>query len=175
MPAALNRSLGQQVQVDLDASEVDYRVPTLRRGLLEVGPLTVNRIGLFGLAMTSRAQGQVDHVRVLPRLIPVRELARGRRRSAVGADESVEHGGTDLVGLHEYVPGDDLRRLHWATSARTGSTSTPSPTAPRSPLPAPATTPPASPAWSSAASRRTSPRPSATAGPARSAGSTPAT
>jgi uncharacterized protein (DUF58 family) len=38
----------------------------------------------------------------------------------VGADESVEHGGTDLVGLHEYVPGDDLRRLHWATSARTG-------------------------------------------------------
>ena len=120
VPATVTRNLTQQVSVDLDASEVDYRVPTLRRGLLEVGPLTVHRIGLFGLAMTARPIGQVDHVRVLPRSIPVREMARGRRRSAVGADESVEHGGTDLVGLHEYVPGDDLRRLHWATSARTG-------------------------------------------------------
>ena len=35
--------------------------------------------------------------------------------------ESLELGGTDLVGLHEYTVGDDLRRLHWATSARTGT------------------------------------------------------
>ncbi|NNG18032.1 DUF58 domain-containing protein [Naumannella sp. ID2617S] len=110
----------QELQVDLDAGELDYRVPTPRRGLLQVGPLTMHRVGVFGLTLTSRPQGEVDHVRVLPRSIPIREMARGRRRSAVGADESVEHGGTDLVGLHEYVPGDDLRRLHWATSARTG-------------------------------------------------------
>jgi uncharacterized protein (DUF58 family) len=32
----------------------------------------------------------------------------------------VPHGGTDLIGLREYLPGDDLRRLHWATSARSG-------------------------------------------------------
>lgn len=29
-------------------------------------------------------------------------------------------GGTSLVNLREYVPGDDLRWVHWATSARTG-------------------------------------------------------
>lgn len=110
----------QSVDVEMNAEAVTYRVPTRRRGLLEIGPLVVSSIGLFGLAMNSRPQGQVDYVRVLPRLVPLVEMARGRRRSAVGADESVEHGGTDLVGLHEYVPGDDLRRLHWATSARTG-------------------------------------------------------
>lgn len=110
----------QSVDVELNADAVTYRVPTRRRGLLEIGPLVVSSIGLFGLAMNSRPQGQVDYVRVLPRLVPLVEMAKGRRRSAVGADESVEHGGTDLVGLHEYVPGDDLRRLHWATSARTG-------------------------------------------------------
>lgn len=110
----------QRIHVPLDGGEVRYRVPTLRRGLLPVGPLESNRIGPFGLAMSRRPSGHVDYVRVLPRAIPVREIARGRRRSAVGADESMEYGGTDLVGLHEYVPGDDLRRLHWATSARTG-------------------------------------------------------
>jgi len=48
-------------------------------------------------------------------------LPAGLRRSHVGAEERIAHGGTDLVGLREYVPGDDLRRLHWATSARRGA------------------------------------------------------
>lgn len=107
-------------RVELKASRVTYRVPTERRGLIEIGPLTINRVGPFGLAMASGVLGAIDRVRVLPQRIPLREMVPGRRRSAVGADESAEHGGTDLVGLHEYVPGDDLRRLHWATSARTG-------------------------------------------------------
>lgn len=106
--------------VELRTSGLTYRVPTERRGLIEIGPLTITRAGPFGLAVASGVVGAVDHVRVLPQLVPVREMVSGRRRSAVGADESAEHGGTDLVGLHEYVPGDDLRRLHWATSARTG-------------------------------------------------------
>jgi uncharacterized protein (DUF58 family) len=64
--------------------------------------------------------GDVTDVRVVPRVLPVRGLPSGVRRGHVGADERVERGGTDLVGLREYVPGDDLRRLHWATSAKTG-------------------------------------------------------
>lgn len=111
---------GSPQVIDLTGDEVRHRVPTQRRGLIAVGPLSVHRVGLFGLAVATGTQGAVDHVRVLPRLTPVHRLPRGRRRSAVGADESAEHGGTDLVGLHEYVPGDDLRRLHGPTSARTG-------------------------------------------------------
>lgn len=112
---------GRQLRwVELDSDEISYRVPTLRRGLIQVGPLAVSRIGVFGLAIASGTQGALDHVRVLPRRLPVHRMPRGRRRSAVGADESAERGGTDLVGLHDYVPGDDLRRIHWATSARTG-------------------------------------------------------
>lgn len=111
----------QRFAVDVDGDEVRYRVPTLRRGLLPIGPMSVHRVGLFALAMTTQEAGDVEQVRVLPRRVPLTQLAKGRRRSAVGADESVEHGGTDLVGLHEYIAGDDLRRLHWATTARTGT------------------------------------------------------
>lgn len=101
--------------------EVSYPIPTVRRGRLLVGPFTLHRYGLAGLAAGRTDIGDVVAVRVLPRVLPVRGLPAGARRGHVGTDERVEHGGTDLVGLREYVAGDDLRRLHWATSARTGT------------------------------------------------------
>jgi uncharacterized protein (DUF58 family) len=101
-------------------AEIAYQIPTERRGRLAVGPLEMRRRALAGLAENRAALGGTVQVRVLPRVLPVYGMPSGVRRSHTGADERVEHGGTDLVGLREYAPGDDLRRLHWATSARTG-------------------------------------------------------
>jgi uncharacterized protein (DUF58 family) len=103
-----------------EESSVEYPIPTVRRGVLPIGPLELRRPGLAGLASARVSVGDVTEVRVVPRVLPVRGLPSGVRRGHVGADERVERGGTDLVGLREYVPGDDLRRLHWATSAKTG-------------------------------------------------------
>jgi uncharacterized protein (DUF58 family) len=100
---------------------VPYAIPTPRRGLVEVGPVRLRRVGIAGLAEHTSSVGGVDQVRVLPRRIPLSGLPSGTRRTASGADVAMELGGTDLVGLHEYAVGDDLRRLHWATSARTGT------------------------------------------------------
>jgi hypothetical protein len=102
-------------------SEVSYTVPTDRRGRLRIGPLWINRYGFAGLVVASSPEGGESVVRVLPRVLPVRALPPGARRGHVGAEERVARGGTDITGLHEYVPGDDLRRVHWATSARTGT------------------------------------------------------
>ena len=104
-----------------ESATVEYPIPTARRGVLPVGPLELRRHGLAGLADSRAVLGDAVPVRVVPRVLPVRGLPSGVRRGQVGADERVERGGTDLVGLREYVPGDDLRRLHWATSARTGT------------------------------------------------------
>ena len=104
-----------------ESRAVEYPIPTARRGVLAVGPLELRRHGLAGLAESRAVLGDTVEVRVVPRVLPVRGLPAGVRRGQVGADERVERGGTDLVGLREYVPGDDLRRLHWATSARTGT------------------------------------------------------
>ncbi|MEJ2856817.1 MULTISPECIES: DUF58 domain-containing protein [unclassified Saccharothrix] len=124
---ASDQVAGDVVPVDIpllrpgQTVKVEYPIPTHTRGLLPVGPLTLNRRGLAGLAVARTVLGGVVEVRVVPRVLPVRGLPGGVRRGHVGADERVERGGTDLVGLREYVPGDDLRRLHWATSARTGT------------------------------------------------------
>ncbi|CCH30574.1 hypothetical protein BN6_32700 [Saccharothrix espanaensis DSM 44229] len=124
---ATDEVAGNVVAVDIpplhpgQSTKVEYPIPTHTRGLLRVGPLTLSRRGLAGLAHARTVVGDVVDVRVVPRVLPVRGLPGGVRRGHVGADERVERGGTDLVGLREYVPGDDLRRLHWATSARTGT------------------------------------------------------
>ncbi len=99
---------------------VDYPVATPRRGLVPVGPVVLRRSGLAGLASLAAEVGPVEHVRVLPRRVPVAALVPGRHRANAGGEASLDNGGTDLVGLHEYAMGDDLRRLHWATSARSG-------------------------------------------------------
>jgi len=118
---------GRLVPVDLPegvrgaAVSVRYPIPTPRRGLLAVGPVHLRRYGLSGMAATTTEVGSVDRVRVLPRRVPVASVMPGRRRATAGGDRSDDFGGTDLVGLHEYAMGDDLRRLHWATSARTGA------------------------------------------------------
>jgi uncharacterized protein (DUF58 family) len=125
--AATDRIAGEPVAVDVppigpgERISVDYRIPTERRGVFPVGPLTLRRKGFLDIADSRTVLGDTVEVRVVPRVLPVRGVPAGVRRGHVGADERVEHGGTDLVGLREYVPGDDLRRLHWATSARTGT------------------------------------------------------
>jgi len=102
-------------------TEVRYPIPTARHGLLPVGPLRLRRLGLAGLAEGTAVLPGVIEVRVRPRVLPIRGLPPGAKRGHVGAEEKVAHGGTDLVALREYLPGDDVRRLHWATSARTGA------------------------------------------------------
>lgn len=100
--------------------ETKYQIPTTRRGPVAVGPLRLQRVGVAGLAVARAELGGTVTVHVLPRVLPCRGLPAGVRRGHVGADERVERGGTDLLALREYVAGDDLRRVHWATTARTG-------------------------------------------------------
>ncbi len=95
-------------------------MPVQRRGVVATGPVRLHRQGLADLFRVTAVHGSAAQVTVLPRVLRCRGLPPGVRRGQVGADERVLQGGTDLVGLREYVPGDDLRRLHAATSARTG-------------------------------------------------------
>lgn len=103
-----------------DSGVVEVPVPTGRRGLLPVGPFVLERRSLVDLVRSRERRGGSSTLQVTPRLIVASGPPTGRRRGHAGAQERVEHGGTDLVGLREYVPGDDLRRVHWASSARHG-------------------------------------------------------
>ncbi|MGR6320815.1 DUF58 domain-containing protein [Micromonospora soli] len=101
-------------------TEVRYEVPTHRRGVVPVGPLRVTRRDPLGLVTLARSYGGRVPVWVHPRIHPLTAVPTGAGRSLDGRTDSVPHGSITFDSLREYVVGDELRRVHWRTSARVG-------------------------------------------------------
>ncbi|GAB4104425.1 hypothetical protein GCM10028790_34440 [Micromonospora taraxaci] len=101
-------------------TEVRYEVPTHRRGVVPVGPLRVTRRDPLGLVALARPYGAVVPVWVYPRIHPLTAVPTGAGRSLDGRVDGVPHGSITFDSLREYVVGDELRRVHWRTSARVG-------------------------------------------------------
>ncbi|SNT59777.1 Uncharacterized conserved protein, DUF58 family, contains vWF domain [Asanoa hainanensis] len=99
---------------------VDYPVPTTRRGVVLVGPLRVARRDPLGLVTAARSHGGTGTVWVHPRIHPLTAVPVGALRSLDGRVDNVPHGTITFDSLREYVVGDELRRVHWRTSARIG-------------------------------------------------------
>ncbi|EHR62015.1 DUF58 domain-containing protein [Saccharomonospora cyanea] len=98
-----------------------YELPTTRRGRYAVGPLTLYRVGPFGLASRRWTAGETATLWVHPRRLaarplPGRLLRHARHTGTPGALRGVE----DLRDVREYVPGDEVRHLYWKATARTG-------------------------------------------------------
>ncbi|MEV7327273.1 DUF58 domain-containing protein [Micromonospora sp. NPDC093244] len=101
-------------------TEVRYEVPTDRRGVVPVGPLRVTRRDPLGLVALARPYGETTPVWVHPRIHPLTAVPTGAGRSLDGRVDGVPHGSITFDSLREYVVGDELRRVHWRTSARVG-------------------------------------------------------
>lgn len=94
------------------------RLPTSRRGVVASGPLLVDRDDAFGLAHRTLDTGESAELYVRPRPVPLPEIGASLARSVDGpqADTTME-GTLAFHALREYVPGDELRHVHWRASA----------------------------------------------------------
>jgi uncharacterized protein (DUF58 family) len=99
---------------------VDYPVPTDRRGVVTIGPLQVQRHDPLGAARVSRRHGATSTVWVYPKVHPLTAMPVGVARSLDGRIDRVPHGSITFDTLREYVIGDELRHVHWRTTARVG-------------------------------------------------------
>lgn len=99
-----------------------YRLPTLRRGEIPVGPLTLTRGDPFGFFRRVIDYGERRVLVVRPRTVPLALLASSLAASLDGPDtDSAPSGTTTFHALREYVFGDDVRHIHWRSSARAGT------------------------------------------------------
>jgi uncharacterized protein (DUF58 family) len=98
-----------------------YRLPTTRRGIYDVGPVEVRRSDPFGLCRTVLRLGEPQRIAVHPRLARLDPLPTGTSRNLEGPSTDLSPQGTiTFHRLREYVVGDDLRTVHWPTTARLG-------------------------------------------------------
>ena len=112
----LERLAGQR------ASTVAYTVRAEVRGRYEVGPLVVRLTDPFGLCELSRSFATVAHMTVVPHVVdlPNVRLAGEYAGSGDSRARSVAVHGEDDIATREYRNGDDLRRVHWRSTARVG-------------------------------------------------------
>lgn len=104
-------------------AEVAYRLPTKQRGALTVGPLEM-RIG-DPLGLTSTSIGASDQITLV---VHAQLIDLGILHASASSDPTAENqptrslatGGDEFFALRPYVVGDELRRVHWPASARTG-------------------------------------------------------
>lgn len=104
------------------SSNVAYRLPTTARGIVAVGPMSIEITDPFGLATARPRAAPVAEITVLPRVDDIPPLPRTVGPDPDGSTEtgSLGRNGEDFAALRAYVVGDDLRRVHWPSSARTG-------------------------------------------------------
>jgi len=100
-----------------------YRIPTERRGILGIGPLTVEVTDPFRLATVQVRGAERTELTVLPRVKSISPPPYTVGRDPHGAADnpnSLGRVGDDFYALRYYTVGDDLRRVHWPSTARVG-------------------------------------------------------
>lgn len=98
-----------------------YEVLCRPRGVYKVGPSRVSVTDPIGFAETTSTAGIVDRLVVFPKVEDLAGVPTGR-----GQDQTINTsrasfwhtGGEDFFTLREYQQGDDLRRVHWPSSAK---------------------------------------------------------
>ncbi|WP_260406198.1 DUF58 domain-containing protein [Microbacterium sp. G2-8] len=99
-----------------------FQIPTHRRGVLEVGPVSVLRGDPLGLFERIERKDDPTDLYVHPRTVRFEGESLGFVRDLEGLPTTdLARDDISFHALTEYQPGDDLRHVHWRSSARTGT------------------------------------------------------
>jgi uncharacterized protein (DUF58 family) len=97
-----------------------YPLKPVLRGIQQVGPLMARVTDPFGLAEFDRELAGRSRLVVVPRVVPLSGLPSGSGMGA-GDDGSIRlraGQGEDDAVVRQYRHGDDLRKVHWRSTAR---------------------------------------------------------
>ncbi|MDR3709338.1 MAG: DUF58 domain-containing protein [Capsulimonadaceae bacterium] len=116
-PLILNLSPGRE-------EDLVYYFEPLKRGMYRIGPLRVISSDPLGFWMYRKGILSYSELIVYPQILAVRPefLDAGGGRGWQDQDSAQSRGsGIDFDGVREYRSGDELRRVNWKATARTGT------------------------------------------------------
>ena len=99
-----------------------YQLLYRKRGVYQLGPARLESGDLFGIFNQVEESGPVDQITVFPKYLELKELhlpsgdpfGERRARRKVHEDPNLS------MGVRDYLPDDDFRRIHWPATAHTG-------------------------------------------------------
>ncbi len=102
--------------------ELSYQIRSDTRGKFTIGPLRVRVADAFGLVEISRSFSTTSTLVVTPKIVPLpRAAAPGSwLGEGDGGMRTISAIGEDDAAPRAYQDGDDLRRVHWRSTARYG-------------------------------------------------------
>ena len=102
--------------------EIGYQVRSDVRGQFQIGPMSVRVSDPFGLVELGRAFRTTVPLTVTPRTVPLPNIPLGGGWTGSGDNRprAFATGSAEDVTVREYRHGDELRRVHWRSSARVG-------------------------------------------------------
>ena len=106
-----------------DSKRMEYSMRCNRRGYFQIGPTIMETGDVMGLYRRYRVGTEPQYVTVLPDVVPLTSYEIGSRRpiGEIRMRENVMDDPTRLRGIRQWQPGDPMRSVHWAATARTGS------------------------------------------------------
>jgi uncharacterized protein (DUF58 family) len=106
-----------------ESRTVSYRMPRLPRGRYRAGPLHIRLTDPFHLVDVRRSFAATSEIIVAPVVERLRgvEAPRSMDVGDNAGSHSIGAHGADDASTREYRTGDDLRKIHWRSSARTGA------------------------------------------------------
>lgn len=105
-----------------DAAEELFAIPTQKRGVVKVGPVSVVRGDPLGLFERAHRRDDPVDLFVHPRTLLFDGQSLGFLRDLEGMPATdLSRDDVSFHALLEYQPGDDLRHVHWKSTARTGT------------------------------------------------------
>lgn len=101
---------------------VHYQLRSDLRGRYQIGPMTVRVADPFGLVEMGRAFHSVGTLTVTPKAVPLPDVPLSGSWTGSGDNRprAFATGSAEDVTVRDYRRGDDLRRVHWRSSARVG-------------------------------------------------------
>ncbi|WEV52687.1 DUF58 domain-containing protein [Bifidobacterium sp. ESL0704] len=100
--------------------QVEFRATS--RAILPVGPLKISKGDPFGIVRHEQSLSESVQVFIHPKTVFLNTLDSGIFRDLEGSPSGqVVDDDLDFYGLREYRPGDDMRNVHWLSSAKTGT------------------------------------------------------
>jgi uncharacterized protein (DUF58 family) len=101
---------------------VTYSLRSQLRGRYLVGPLRLRLTDPFGMCEVTRSFSATDPLVVVPRTCPLGPVQSGGMWAGTGESlaRNTAASGEDDAAIREYRHDDDLRRVHWRSTARRG-------------------------------------------------------